>query len=232
MKEVENRLSRILEKYDPGMSPLAATYSFVTEFLTPEQPEYYWTYRYEHSLRVALWGKRIAEGENWDTEPLVIACLLHDIGYPMCKTPEDFEIHPEKGAEVAEQFLKKIAYDSVLMKSICYAISIHDRWWDVPENTTPFELSVRDADDLDRFDVMRLCVDGRKDIGERSAGELLEICDSRLRKYSDWKNRLCGTQTAKRYWEETVKMRLQFYERLRSQAQGTCEMESLLERFV
>lgn len=228
MREEDNRLLTLLEKYEAGMAPLTATYSFVKEFLTPEQPEYYWTYRYEHSLRVALWGKRIAEGEGWDAEPLMMACLLHDIGYPMCKTPEDFDWHPEKGAEVAEAFLKRIAYDEVLTKSICYGISIHDRWKDVPENATPFELSVRDADDLDRFDVMRLCLDGRKDIGERSAGELAEVCEGRLKKHSDWRERLCGTQTAKRFWEETVRMRIQFYERLQAQARGTCEMECLL----
>lgn len=228
MNEETRRLSTILEKYEAGMEPLTATYSFVKEFLTPEQPEYYWTYRYEHSMRVAFWGKRIAEGEGWDTEPLVMACLLHDIGYPMCKTPEDFDWHPEKGAEVAEQFLKKIAYDEAMAKSICYAISIHDRWWDVPEHATPFELSVRDADDLDRFDVMRMCVEGRKDIGERSADELAEVCEERLRKYTTWQNRRCGTQTAKELWEENVRMRLQFYERLKAQARGTCEMEIFL----
>ena len=228
MREEDNRLLTLLEKYEPGMAPMTATYSFVKEFLTPACPEYYWTYRYEHSLRVALWGKRIAEGEGWDAEPLMMACLLHDIGYPVCKVPGDFEYHPEKGAEVAEAFLKRIAYDKALTKSICYGISIHDKWRDIPEDATPFELSIRDADDLDRFDVMRLCVEGRKDIGEHSADELAKLCEGRLEKLSGWKERLCGTKTAKSFWDETVRVRIQFYERLHAQARGTCEMEYLL----
>ena len=48
-------------------------------------------------------------------------------------------------------FLVKIGYYEELTENICQAIRIHDKWNDVPEDATPFELSVRDADDLDRF---------------------------------------------------------------------------------
>ena len=107
------QLAEILEKYTNAQSPLKETYSFVREFLDPQQGDYYWTYRYEHSLRVALWGKRIAEGEGWDSEPLVMACLLHDIGYPECRTVADFDKHAVVSAEVAEKFLNSIDSSSV-----------------------------------------------------------------------------------------------------------------------
>ena len=231
MKSEEKwQLAEILEKYTNAQSPLKETYSFVREFLDPQQGDYYWTYRYEHSLRVALWGKRIAEGEGWDSEPLVMACLLHDIGYPECRTVADFDKHAVVSAEVAEKFLKRIQYDTFLSNSICNAIAIHDRWSDVPTDATPFELSVRDADDLDRFDMMRLCLSGAKDIGERSASDLIDICEERLNSLIDWENRICGTTTAKMFWEDELRIRRQLYESVKSQMQGSVDMEMILKQ--
>mgnify|MGYP003302890923 CR=1 FL=1 len=114
-------------------------------------------------------------------------------------------------------------------KSICKAVRIHDRWNDFPEDSTPFELSVRDADDLDRFDIMRVCMIGRSDIGERSAGELIEVCEKRQKTLTDWQDRICGTDTAKAFWEEKLQMRRQFYEVLQAEMQGTLEIEELLK---
>lgn len=229
-KKEEKRFEKILKGYAPGGDPVSATHSFVKEFLNPQPDRYDLTYRYEHSLRVALWGKRIAEAEGWDREPLVMACLLHDMGYPFCETMEEWNMHPTYGAEVARMFLEKIGYDAELTERICQAIRIHDKWNDVPEDATPFELSVRDADDLDRFDIMRVCMIGRSDIGERSARELIEVCEKRQQTLTDWQDRICGTDTAKAFWEEKLQMRRQFYEVLQAEMQGTIEMEQFLEK--
>ena len=138
-------------------------------------------------------------------------------------------MHPTYGAEVARLFLEKIGYDAKLMESICQAIRIHDKRNDVPEDATPFELSVRDADDLDRFDIMRVCMIGRSDIGERSARELIEVCEKRLNTLTDWQDRICGTDTAKAFWEEKLQMRRKFYDTLQAEMQGTLEMEAFLK---
>lgn len=229
-KKEAKRFKKILKGYTSGGNPVSATHSFVKDFLNPQPDRYDLTYRYEHSLRVALWGKRIAEAEGWESEPLVMACLLHDTGYPFCETMEEWNMHPTYGAEVARLFLEKIGYDEELTEKICQAIRIHDTWNDVPEDATPFELSVRDADDLDRFDIMRVCMIGRSDIGERSARELIEVCGNRQRTLTDWQNRICGTDTAKAFWEEKLQMRRQFYEALQEEMQGTLEMEAFLKR--
>ena len=126
-------------------------------------------------------------------------------------------------------FLMKIGYSEELTEQICQAIRIHDKWNDVPENATPFELSVRDADDLDRFDIMRVCMIGRSDIGERSARELIEVCEKRQQTLTDWQDRICGTDTAKSFWKEKLLMRRQFYESLQAEMQGTLEIEELLK---
>ncbi len=231
-KKEMKRLNRILKSCAPGGDPVAATYSFVKEFLNPQPDRYDLTYRYEHSLRVALWGKRIAEAEGWDSEPLVMACLLHDVGYLFSETIEEWNMHSAYGAEAARLFLEKIGYYEELTENICQAIRIHDKWNDVPEDASPFELSVRDADDLDRFDIMRVCMIGRSDIGERSARELIEICEKRQQTLTDWQDRICGTDTAKAFWEEKLQMRSRFYEALQEEMQGTLEMEKLLHRSV
>lgn len=228
-KKEAKRLEMILKDYTPGGDPVVATHSFVKAFLNPQPDRYDLTYRYEHSLRVALWGKRIAEAEAWDSKPLVMACLLHDTGYLFCETMEEWNMHPTYGAEVARMFLMKIGYSEELTEQICQAIRIHDKWNDVPENATPFELSVRDADDLDRFDIMRVCMIGRSDIGERSARELIEVCEKRQQTLTDWQDRICGTDTAKSIWKEKLQMRRQFYESLQAEMQGTLEIEELLK---
>lgn len=222
-KSQENNLSTIVDKYGPTDCPMKTTQEFVKEILNPQPDRYDMTYRYEHTLRVAQWGKKIAEGEGWNPEPLVMACLLHDVGYPLCKDISDIKNHPKYSAEIAGKFLKQIGYDEAMSVSICKAIEIHDKWNDVPADATAFELSVRDADDLERFDVMRICMIGRSDIGERSASELIEICDKRLAEIEGSYNRKCGTDTAKKYWEEELVNRKRFYEELKRQMEGTWE---------
>ena len=224
VQEEKRPVLEIIDKYEESDDPLGATHAFVKEFLGPCPERYDMTYRYEHSLRVATWGKRIAEGEGWNPEPLQMACLLHDVGYPECKSIEDFDKPPAFSADVAALFLKKIGYDEQLTESICKAIAIHDKWNDVPEDATPFELSVRDADDLDRFDAMRICMLGRSDIGERSSRELLDLCEKRLTEVDGAYNRICGTDTAKAYWNDKCDMRKRFYEELKTQLQGTLEV--------
>lgn len=139
-------------------------------------------------------------------------------------------MHPTYSAEVARIFLEEIGYYEELTENICQAIRIHDKWNDVPEDATPpFELSVRDADDLDRFDIMRVCMIGRSDIGERSATELFEVCEKRLQRVTDWQDRICGTDSAKAFWEDKLQIQRRFYESLKEEMLGTLEMRKYLE---
>lgn len=224
-KKDAEKVAKIIAKYEKGSNPLEVTRAFVKEFLDPTPERGDMVYRYEHSLRVAYWGSKIAQEEGWDEEPLVMACLLHDVGYPLLRDFEEWPKHPGLSAEIAEKFLAQIGYEKALSKSICKAIRIHDRWNDFPEDSTPFELSVRDADDLDRFDVMRICMIGRSDIGELSTEELITVCDKRLATLKGHYERVCGSETAKVLWKERVKMREQFYIDLKKQMLHTYEME-------
>ncbi len=228
--ELSDRVLGLIHGHRNGENPIGETFSLLREILRPAPENYAMTYRYEHSLRVAMRGRQIAEGEGWEPEPLVIACLLHDIGYPECKTMEELlKYHPAYSAEIAGLFLKNINYDSGLAESICRAVELHDQIENLPTDASAFELSVRDADDLDRFDAMRVYMKGGSMIGENNAADIAEGCRLKLRQIEEAHGRVCGTGTAKRLWEEQLSMRKGYYEALLGQVEKTWEMEGVLE---
>ena len=76
---------------------------------------------YDHFDRVRKWGIKIAEGEGYnDIESVQTACLMHDIGLIHGKKG-----HGERGAAMAEKFLKKVGYDKSKIEEICHAIRFH-----------------------------------------------------------------------------------------------------------
>ena len=227
-KKDRKRLERLLSCLDPLAPVLPSAHAFLKSFLG--DGDYAMRYRHEHCVRAAHWGKRIAEKENWNPEPLTLASLLHDAGYPFCKTMEEWPCHAALSARVAGMFLAKMGYDAALSASICRAIEIHDRWEDVPLNATAFELSVRDADDLDRFDVLRLTLSARADIGEQNAAALAAVCEKRLAQLTEWEMRPCGTEAARQMWLETLAIRRDYYTRLHRQMQATLEMAGQLSQ--
>lgn len=154
-----------------------------------------------------------------------MACLLHDVGYPECKSFEELRRHPAFGAEIARRFLEKIGYDKEISQRICKAIMIHAKLPSVNEDATVFEKSVRDADDIDRSDAMRMCIWGYDDIGKRAAWEIRDICQKRLELIEGSRERLCGTAAAKRLWLENLSLHESFYRRLLVQMERTEELE-------
>ena len=101
------------------------TRQYVKRRLLSELSEENGYYRYTHTLRVAQIGLDIARSEGLDEEMTVLGCLLHDIGYVICKTDRDFEDHGRLSAQIAEEFLRSQGYDPVKTESICYGIRVH-----------------------------------------------------------------------------------------------------------
>ncbi|MDE7352425.1 MAG: HD domain-containing protein [Acetatifactor sp.] len=229
---LSERVKRILEEHRAEGDFILQTLGFVQRVLDPESvgerrvagsdiKRYDMQYRYDHTLRVAEIGREIARGEGLGEEALVMACLLHDVGYPECGSFEELGKHPAFGAEIARQFLNKIGYDVKMAESICKAVLIHDRFPYQGEDATALEKSVRDADDIDREDAMRLCIRAYHDIGERPAWEISEICRKRLSETEELKKRVCGTETGKRLWLANITLREQFYQKLFEQMERT-----------
>lgn len=220
------RVKSIIMRQEPRDDAAGQTLDLLRSILEPDSGRYDMLYRYEHSLRVASIGKRIAEQEHMPETPMFIACLLHDAGYPECRSMEDLKRHPLISAEIARLYLDRIGFDKSMSKSIYNAILIHDKYELLPEATS-FELSVRDADDIDRFDAMRMCTWGYHDIGERPAKEIIDICHDRLRRAESSRERICGTDTARKMWLEKIDMCVDFYRRLLRQMQTTFDFENM-----
>ena len=225
---LSERVKEIIEQQQPGGDVLVKTLELVRSILEPKEDRYDMLYRYEHSLRVAAIGQRIAREESLPEVPLMMACLLHDVGYPECRSLEELRSHPKIGAYITRQYLNRIGFEEPLGTSICKAVLIHDRVDDLPPEATAFELSVRDADDIERSDAMRMCIWGYHDIGERSAAEVMEICEKRLKLAESSHSRICGTETARKMWLEELEMHRNFYERLYGQLQTTGEAERFI----
>jgi uncharacterized protein len=109
-------------------------------------------YRWHHTLRVAQFGKVIAENEGVELEPVEAACLLHDIAW-FDTTAESSREHGRLGAELSQPFLSKLGYGKKLIENICYSIASH------VDEDHPVTLEAKilsDADNVDRFGPYRV----------------------------------------------------------------------------
>ena len=176
-------------------------------------------YRYTHTLRVAELGRQIARAEGLDEELLVLGCLLHDIGYVACKKQTDYADHGLLSAEIAEGFLREQDYDPVKTESICYGIRIHTQpEEDMLRPASVLELSVSDADNIDRFDAWRfsrnLYWDG---LDKMTVGQMKQLGRTRVERMDQLRLLSFATDTGRRLWEQKLDLWTEFYTRLEQQ---------------
>lgn len=118
-------------------------------------------YRWQHTLRVAQFGKLLAEAEGADVELVVAACLLHDVAsFDQMDNDRD---HGRIGAEIAQPLLIELGYTPAQDESILYAVAAHV---DVENPETLEARVVTDADNLDRFWAYRILQWCLPDIGD------------------------------------------------------------------
>lgn len=226
--ELSSRVLKLVATHTSRGNPVQDACSLLKEILNPIPSRYDMIYRYEHSLRVTANGRLIAKEEGWNEEPLVIACLLHDIGYPECKDLADLKRHPRLSSLIAELFLDQINYDKTTSQRICRAIEVHNVTEQLPEGLTPFEISVRDADDIDRFGVMRTFLKGNSLIGENCAETVIFNCRNELIHIDHMLQYPRGTKTAKRLMSERLLERKKGVEALITQMETTKECEDYI----
>jgi putative nucleotidyltransferase with HDIG domain len=163
-------------------------------------------YRWQHTLRVAQFGKVIAENEGADVESVVAACLLHDIAW-FDTDAENNREHGRIGAQKARPLLESIEYSPRRIKNICYAIASHVD----EDNLTTLEAKiVSDADNVDRFGpyrILQLCFPEIKNY-DKMAGKVSERMP-RLEQYRD-ENPLY-TSTGKQLFAEQLNLQLRFF---------------------
>ena len=140
------RISKIAEFVKKHLFAKAA--EFPSEYHNP-------VYRWEHTLRVAQWGKQLAEAEGANVEIVVAGSLLHDIAH--FESDDDYKDHGRRGARIIRPFLEDLSYTSEQVDNLCFAVAYHvddDAGFDHPK--TIEAQCVTDADNLDRFGVYRI----------------------------------------------------------------------------
>ena len=163
-------------------------------------------YRWDHTLRVAQFGKVIAENEAVDVELVVAACLLHDLAW-FDTGAENSRDHGRLGAEKAMPFLESLGYNQAQSENICYSIASH-----VDENN-PNTLEAKvlsDADNVDRFGPYRIlqwCFSDIEDYGKLAAK--LDERIHRLEQYRE-ENPLY-TSTGQQLFAEQLNLQLRFF---------------------
>lgn len=195
---------------------IVKTIAYIKEQFRPECKESRFTYRYEHSLRVAAIGGQIAKEEGLNEEALTIACLLHDIGYIECFSDEDYDYHGRISERIAREFLESIAFEKEWIDTICYGIRIHT---EEPDNIpTVFEKSIADADNIDRFDAFRLYEGLRiQSLENMCSIEIIEFANARIERLTSNLFHKNGTMTATKMWQDKITYQIDYFKRLKSQ---------------
>ncbi|MBR0416318.1 MAG: HD domain-containing protein [Firmicutes bacterium] len=207
-----------------GNQRIEKTEGFLKEMLSrsahfkkhPEAMEY----RIEHSYRTANIGKEIALAEGLDAERMIIACLLHDLGYYYdFEKKDDYANHGRIGAAAARPFLKGLGYSDSETEEICYAIAIHvDGVSDFEFERTVFAMTVGDADNIDRFDAFRIYdVLAKAHFWDMKLGEKTDFVNARLELMEKMKKTNCATETAEKMWQDRLDFQTEYFTRLKRQ---------------
>jgi putative nucleotidyltransferase with HDIG domain len=162
-------------------------------------------YRWEHTQRVAQYGKVIAETDGANVELVVAGCLLHDIAW-FDTNSENSRDHGRIGSKIARPFLEGLGYSPNHVENICYSIATHV---DEELPTTIEARIVSDADNVDRFGPYRILQWCYSDISnyDRLADKLQERIQ-RLEQYRE-KN-MMFTPTGRQLFAEQLDLQIKF----------------------
>lgn len=189
-----------------------------SDYLQQHPKEY--AYRYEHTLRVAQWGKKIAEAEGLDVEAVVVGCLLHDVSYsePM-HTEAEIKGHGRRSEVLSRAFIKSLGFDEPTQHAILYGIATHvDGEAGFEGTASVLSETISDADNLDRFDVYRIyeSLEYTK-FSEMSLEAKIEHCNERIERADKLLNLAFATPYATAVFHEEVRVSQAFFMKMKQQ---------------
>ena len=162
-------------------------------------------YRWQHTLRVAQWGKFIAEAEGAEVELVVAACLLHDVA-SFDVMPNDND-HGRVGAQIARPLLNETGYTPEQVENICTSVAEHA---DVADPSTLEARVVTDADNVDRFGAYRVLYMCLPDIGDYD--KLTEKLRKRVERLESYRAKSpLYTATGQRLFAEQLDFQIAFF---------------------
>ena len=176
-------------------------------------------YRYQHTLRVAQFGKLIAEKEGANVEHVVVACLLHDMAH--FDDDDHYRDHGRLAARICRPFLSSLGYSDEEVTAICYAVAVHVDGEADFEHPTSLEASaVTDADNIDRFSAYRILLYCQPEVYHFKG--LVEKLTERLKVLKDYRSkRLMETETGHQMFNEQLDRQIEFYEAILAQNELT-----------
>jgi uncharacterized protein len=171
-------------------------------------------YRWQHTLRVAGYGRQIAAAEGADLELTVAGCLLHDVAW--FDEMADNRDHGRAGAEIARPFLTELGYTPAQAENICHSVATHV---DI-ENPDTLEARITsDADNIERFGAYRILQWCLPDAGDYAA--LAEKLANRLPRLKRYQEKVpLFTETAKGIFAGQLELQILFFEKIVQEHQG------------
>ena len=181
-------------------------YSEVIEFVkkktseNTESGKYPFRNSYEHTMRVYRWAIRLQAKLGGDLDVIVLAALLHDVGW------EDGKPSSERSAEIAVEYLDSIDVAPEMIVKVGEIIMVHD------DKETDKDLSlecriVMDADFLDEFGAVGIMSDCmmvalEDEASYKRAYYQIKGC------YRDLKNKsaICKTETGRTEFMKRLQM--------------------------
>jgi len=170
-------------------------------------------YRWEHTQRVANYGRVLAEAEGADPEIVIAACLLHDVAHFECD--DNYKDHGRRGAQIARPLLKELGYTPQQIDNICFSVATHvDGEADFEHEKTIEARCVSDADNIDRFGAYRIlqwCVPEMNEFPR-----LIENLTQRIDRLQDYRSRalLLETVTGDRIFKQHLDRQIEFFQAL------------------
>ena len=158
--------------------------------------------RYEHTMRVYRWAIKLQSKLGGDLDVIVLAALLHDIGWDKSGERD----HAEVGAELAVEYLDSLGVEPEIIKKVGEIIMIHE------DKDTEAELSletkiVMDADLLDEVGAVGVLWDAMATAIEDEAS--YKKAYYRIKNYyriNKPKIRRCKTDAARTEWTKRMQL--------------------------
>lgn len=168
--------------------------------------------RFEHTLRVWEWAKRINKVEKGDEEIIDIAAIFHDIG----KGEEGEKPHALISAELCRKYLKSAGFNEDKIDRITSAVRRHSSKHLIADELSLEERIIMDADLLDEAGAMCVLWDSMHQGAQENA--------SYYKTYASLQNhyeerargiKLLKTSEGKRLYEERISFLKLFLDNLR-----------------
>ncbi|MEW5829287.1 MAG: HD domain-containing protein [Chloroflexota bacterium] len=170
-------------------------------------------YRWKHTLRVAHYGKQLAEAEGANTEIVVAGCLLHDVA--RFEVADHGVEHGRVGARIARPLLEELGYAPADVDNICFSIAVHvDDRADFEHPVTLESKIVNDADNIDRFSAYRILLHFRDTLDDYET--LVARAAQRVEKLKRYRQeaQVMGTETGNRLFKRQLDLQIEVFERL------------------